>query len=269
MDYAALGLDPQTQALLRQAAEQQQAPAGFAPPLPVSRPPQMEPPKIPAPEDWSGFTQPRQGGSRSEVEQAVARADEVLKRLRQYEVPFPREPAPANVPMRRNAMTPTAGPDTGEENPNDNSTPAGYFRALRGSESTNNPGATNPITKAAGLYQIQPSTFAWLAKENPNAGLDPAKIYDPDQQERAVRLYTDKSMRQLVPALGRMPTSGELYALHFFGHTGGMQFLGGLDRPAKDVIRPADFAANPWLYKYADKPASLLLNQLNKMMGAA
>ena len=204
----------------------------------------------------------------SGVHKAVAAADEILRRLRSFEVPYPREPAVANTPLPRAAMTPLEGPDTGEGNPNSDATPAGYFRALRGAESTNNPKATNPITKAAGLYQIQPSTFAWLAKVHPDAGLDPAKIYDEDQQDKAVRLYTDRSMRQLVPTLGRMPTAGELYALHFLGHAGGMQFLGGLDRPAKDVIRPADFAANPWMYKYADKPASVLLNKFNSMLGS-
>ncbi len=227
----------------------------------------MRPPEADTSGDLSRVTPQVEKPDLSEAAAAIAQADEVMRRMR--DMPFPRETSPQNLPMRRNAMTPTAGPDTGEEDPNNDNTPAGYFRRLRGTESTNDDSAVNPVTKASGRYQIQPSTFAWLARENPQLGLDPSKIFEPAQQEKAVRAYTDKSMRQLVPALGRMPTAGELYALHMLGHTGGMQFLGGLDKPTKDVVRAADFKANPWLYKYADMPASALLNRFNAMMGSA
>lgn len=241
-----------------------------APEIPRPQAPQFTPIKAPAADtsgDLSNLSPQADKPNMSAVADALAKADETLRRLRGMELPYPRETAPQNAPMRRTAMSPLDGPDTGEENPNSDGAPGGYFRRLRGAESTNDDTAINKVTGAAGRYQIQPRTFDWLARENPQLGLDPKRILDADQQEKAVRAYTDKSMRQLVPALGRMPTSGELYALHFLGHSGGMQFLGGLERPARDVIRAADFKANPWLYKYADKPASALLNRFNAMMG--
>ncbi len=70
-----------------------------------------------------------------------------------------------------------------------------------------------------------------------------------------------------MPALKRQPTMGELYALHFLGHGGGMNLLQNLDRPVEDVVSPAAINANPWLKQYVGLPARKLLGRLEKMMG--
>lgn len=204
---------------------------------------------------------------------ALERAERAMRALPRlpaddYSARYTPSPSP-----RRAAMSPTEGPDTGEENPNaGGSAPGGYFKKLVGPESGGNPSIRNKTTGAGGLFQFLPSTWQSIMKQAPHLGLTAEGFYDPSpegvaQQERGVRYYTDESMRRLVPMLGRQPTMGELYALHFLGHGGGMQLLQGLDRPTEEVVSPAAIAANPWLKEYTKKPAAALLRRLEAMMG--
>lgn len=198
---------------------------------------------------------------------AVARAEQAMRAL---------PPLPggyrAGPPSRGPAMTPTEGPDTGEENPNAGGAPVGYFKRLVGPESGGDATARNKVTGAGGLFQFLPSTWQGIMKAAPHLGLTAGGLYDPSpagvaQQQRAADHYTSESMRRLVPALGRQPTMGELYALHFLGHSGGMALLQNLDRPVSEVVSGAAVEANPWLRSYTKKPARALLGRLEEMMG--
>lgn len=206
------------------------------------------------------------------VADALARADAAMRDMPDLPESV-RGAYGAGPSPRRQAMTPTEGPDTGEENPNAyTSAPSGYFKKLVGPESGGDPSIRNKTTGAGGLFQFLPSTWQSIMKAAPHLGLTPEGFYDPSpagqaQQQRAADHYTTESMRRLVPALGRQPTMGELYALHFLGHSGGMALLQGLDKPVSEVVSGAAIEANPWLKDYTKKPARALLGRLEDMMG--
>ncbi len=171
----------------------------------------------------------------------------------------------------RTAMSPTEGPDTGDVNPNAGA-PRGYFTRLQGPESGGDAGIRNPVTGAGGLYQFLPSTWQGIMREAPHLGLTETGFYDKSpegraQQERAIRHYTDQSLRALANAGRTQPTMGELYALHFLGQQGGMTLLQGLDRPVAETVSPAAVKSNPWLKSYLDKPGRALLRRFDEMMG--
>lgn len=179
------------------------------------------------------------------------------------------------LPYQPRYMTPMEGPDIGAINPNVDGTagaPAGYFSHLRGTESTSRPGAVNPVTGAAGLYQFLPSTWSSMRKEAPQLGLTDEGIKNPTseegqrQQDAAAHYYTAKSMGLLSGALGRSPTAGELYALHLLGHAGGMNVIQNPDKPVASTVSAAAIQANPWLKPLATKPGYALLDRLDAMM---
>lgn len=212
----------------------------------------------------------RTAGHSDEVAAAMAKADAVIASLSREGYSGQPDVRHMEANYRPPRFTPTEGPDTGETNPNayGAGAPAGYYRNLRRSEATDNPNATNPITKAAGLYQFMPDTWADIMKKAPHLGLTRDGIYDPAQQDTAVRYYTDRSLSLLTKELGRAPTMGELYALHHFGHQGGMNLIQNLDRTARHTVAsPAVVKANPWIKSYANKPGRALLKQLGTMMG--
>jgi hypothetical protein len=219
----------------------------------------MEPPDdVAAMRALSGTLNPK--GALPDPLEAVRR---ILQGMPRYpDVWDERVPTPAAV----RASTPLEAPDTGEINPNTGtSVPAGYFAKLKRPESGGDPRATNKVTGAAGLFQILPTTYAGIRKEAPWLGLTD-DIYDEANQGKAADFYTQKSIGILQPMLGRMPTMGELYALHFFGHGGGQRFLKNLDAPAAETLPPSYFAANPWLKAYAARPSRDLLAHLEKVM---
>lgn len=176
------------------------------------------------------------------------------------------------APTRRRAFTPLEGPDTGEENPNA-LVGAGdeYYAKLRGPEGTmSNYDAVNPTSGAGGPFQFLPSTWADLMKTNPELGLTLQGFRNPSQfkgqHDAAIRAYTDRSMKELLPYLGRAPTMGELYALHIFGQGGGMKFLRGLDKNVAELVPDSWIAANPWMRSYAAGPGRALLKRFESMM---
>lgn len=116
-----------------------------------------------------------------------------------------------------------------------------YRRGVRGSESDGNDNAVNTEggTNATGRYQFLPSTAQSLIPD-----LDLTTLKNPDVQEKLMKLYTDKSVATLEPLLGRKPTMGELYMLHFLGHAGGPKVLQNLDAPIEETVGAAERAAN-------------------------
>jgi len=137
-----------------------------------------------------------------------------------------------------------------------------YRKGIRGSESAYDDSAVNPTTNATGRYQFLPSTAKALIPD-----LDLATLKNPDVQEKLMKLYTDKSVETLTPMLGRKPTAGELYMLHFLGHSGGPKVLQNLDAPITETIGEAERRANAnFLKPY--KTGRDLLAGLNSKFGA-
>lgn len=114
-----------------------------------------------------------------------------------------------------------------------------YRSGIRTSESSGDDSAVNTTTNATGRYQFLPTTAQALMP-----GLNPADLKKPEIQEQLMKLYTDISTKTLEPLLGRKPTAGELYMLHFLGHAGGPHVLKNLDAPITETIGADARAAN-------------------------
>jgi hypothetical protein len=153
-----------------------------------------------------------------------------------------------------------------------------FALALVSKESGFDRHAKSTRSTARGLFQFTDRT--WLeaverfGAEGPIAetlsGLGRAEILHLRHHEItsttiAVR-YIAESRDRLTRSLGRAPTSSELYASHFFGRTGVVEFMSHLRKSpsatAADLF--PDFAkANPSLFHDADKGKPLSVSEVN------
>jgi hypothetical protein len=172
-----------------------------------------------------------------------------------------------STPLPRAAFAPTAGPDTGDIDPNQDAgtAPRGYFGHLRQFESASDSSAVNETTGASGPYQFQRGTWADLRREAPWLNLSPKGYFNDAESDRAVRYYTQKTINRLTPMLGRQPTKGELYAGHLFGQEGAAKLLSQPDAPLKSLFPAQVFNANPWLGNY--RTGRQLLPTFERLMG--
>jgi hypothetical protein len=90
-------------------------------------------------------------------------------------------------------------------------------------ESNGNPRARSTSSSAAGLYQFTTPTWAGLRARYPSAGL--TDRLNPEQQHRAMRLFTSENASLLARVLGRAPDEGELYLAHLLGSLGATRVL--------------------------------------------
>lgn len=134
-------------------------------------------------------------------------------------------------------------------------------------ESGANENAVNAGSGATGLFQFLPSTWRWIAKEAPELGLTDEGMKTREQQMKAMRYYTQKSVNTLTPILGRKPTGGELYLLHLLGHSGGPAVLADLDAPITKTISEGAYRGNPFLKQYGT--GRDLIAGLNRQFGGA
>lgn len=105
--------------------------------------------------------------------------------------------------------------------------PIEAMRAQAQLESGGNPSAQNPSSSAGGLYQFIDST----AKQY---GL--ANKYDPYQSADAAGRLMRDNYNGLSNALGRAPTSGELYLAHQQGLGGATKLLTNPNAPASSLV---------------------------------
>lgn len=208
-------------------------------------------------------------GENTDTAAALAKAEAALRGFRQ---PLDlSDLEPSKTAVRRPAMTPLEGPDTGEPNPNIDTAGPNYYAALKGPESGGNYNARNKITDAAGPYQFLPSTWQGYMRDRPELKLTMEGFYKPsehpEQHEAAIHAYTADSMKAITPILGRLPTPGELYSMHLLGQGGGANLLKNLDKKTSEVIPDAVFRSNPWMKEYADRSGHALINRFEKMMG--
>lgn len=150
--------------------------------------------------------------------------------------------------------------------------PVGYFSHLRNPEGTaGNYDAVNPTSGAAGPYQFLKGTWGDLMTKHPELGLTwegfahPSQF--PKQHEAAIRAYTDNSIDAYSKAFGREPSPAELYAMHIFGQSGGMNVLQHQDAPLVSLVGQNVIDANPMLKPYANLPASAAVDYFSKLMG--
>jgi len=101
-----------------------------------------------------------------------------------------------------------------------------YLTKAAGAESSFNPRAVNPNTKATGLLQIKPDTYSWAGGEG--------DATDPVNNARAGAKLT-KWNREQLQKYGHEPTEGNTYLAHFLGHRGAKWALDNPDRPLAET----------------------------------
>lgn len=102
-----------------------------------------------------------------------------------------------------------------------------YLYRLAEIESNLNPNAQNPNSSAKGLFQFIDKTAQAYGITDP---------YDVNQQIAAARQFTADNQAILRNALGREPTTGELYLAHQQGATGASNLLSNPDTPASQIV---------------------------------
>lgn len=122
-----------------------------------------------------------------------------------------------------------------------------YYASIRAAESGGNDAAKNPNSTATGRYQFIQSTWDGLRAKHPELGLTAGGRLDPEQQERAIRAFTEDNARVLVRA-GVAVTNGTLYAAHFLGAgTAAKVLRAGLDQSMSSLVGAGVMAANKFL----------------------
>lgn len=156
-------------------------------------------------------------------------------------------------------------------------------------ESGMNPNARAATSSATGLYQFTDATWTQtLAKHGGALGLDPAALDDPGARAQLMALRTDPqasammaaamagdNQASLTSALGRPPSSGELYLAHFLGSDGAVKFLSAMGaNPGQSAaaLLPRAAAANRAVFfDSTGAPRSLaqVMGLINSRLGTA
>lgn len=122
-----------------------------------------------------------------------------------------------------------------------------YYASIRQAESGGNDNAKNPKSSALGRYQFTSGTWEGVRRNHPELGLTADGRTDPEQQEKAIRAFTEDN-RQILASNGIEGTNGNLYAAHFLGAGGAVQVLShGDDEKVADIVSPGVIKANPFL----------------------
>ena len=122
-----------------------------------------------------------------------------------------------------------------------------YYASIRAAESGGNDTAKNPNSTATGRYQFIQSTWDGLRAKHPELGLTANGRLDPEQQERAIRAFTEDNAKTLIRA-GVAVTNGTLYAAHFLGAgTAAKVLRAGLDQSMSSLVGAGVMAANKFL----------------------
>ena len=107
--------------------------------------------------------------------------------------------------------------------------PDGFLSMLAERESSWNPNAEAEGSTATGMFQFIDDTWRRIAPKYAGISADRPDFMDlrkdPELSARAAAGYATENMPGLREALGRDPTSGELYISHFLGGGGGPQFV--------------------------------------------
>lgn len=121
--------------------------------------------------------------------------------------------------------------------------PESYFQATKAAESSGRVDARNPRSSATGLYQFTKGTWDSLARNRPDLKLTPKGRFDPEQQERAMRAFTQQNARIIGSS-----DPADLYAAHFLGAGDARRVLKMPDNvPMSQAVASNVINANPFL----------------------
>lgn len=127
-----------------------------------------------------------------------------------------------------------------------------YYAMLAGVESGGNLTARNPQSTATGPYQFTEGTWSDLASQRPDLQLTPEGRTDADQNERAIRAFTERNAAALQDA-GIPPNPTNLYAAHFLGAGGAVSFLSADPQASvEDVVSEEALQANRNVFYHRD-----------------
>ena len=154
-----------------------------------------------------------------------------------------------------------------------------YLLAQARLESSLDPTAHAATSSASGLYQFTRGTWSTMLARHgaalglggnagdatgPASGAAQAQLmdlrYDPDTAAMMAAELAGDNTAALTTALGRAPTSGELYLAHFLGAAGATKFLGALATdPGQSAaaVLPQAAASNRAIFFDAGAPRSL------------
>ena len=122
---------------------------------------------------------------------------------------------------------------------------ADYYGNLKKAESGGNPNASSGV--ANGLYQFTAATWRGTMQAHPELGLTADGVFDPAQQEKAVRALTADNETMLRGA-GVPITNQNRYMAHFLGAGGAISFMHAMSAdPSASFasVFPKEAAANP------------------------
>ena len=124
---------------------------------------------------------------------------------------------------------------------------ADYYANIKAAESGGVADAKNPNSSATGLYQFTTGTWDEMRRRHPELGLTAEGRTDPEQQERAIRVFTAEN-EQTLARNGINVTNGTRYAAHFLGAGGAVKVLRS-DPEAKltDILPSGVIEANSFL----------------------
>lgn len=122
-----------------------------------------------------------------------------------------------------------------------------YYQNIKAAESGGVVDAKNPNSSATGLYQFTTGTWDEMRRRHPELGLTSEGRTDPEQQERAIRVFTAENEQSLARG-GIAITNGTRYAAHFLGAGGAVKVLRS-DPEAKltDILPSGVIEANSFL----------------------
>ena len=126
-----------------------------------------------------------------------------------------------------------------------------YYAKLRGKESGDSDTAKASTSSATGRYQFTEGTWEGLRKAHPELALTKDGRTNADQQERAVRVFTEENARHLE-SNGIPATEANLYLAHFMGASGAVAMLQADPNAEAATLFPEAAGSNESIF-YAGK----------------
>jgi hypothetical protein len=131
-----------------------------------------------------------------------------------------------------------------------------YLAQTAKDEGANDTQIENPGSRARGLFQFLPSTWADMVKRHPDLGLTVENLYEKDPvkareyQTKAMKRFTADNVAHFEKTMGRKPTGGEMYMMHMLGPTGGVRLAQGAAQALPEIVDKGALAGNPGLAKF-------------------
>ena len=142
-----------------------------------------------------------------------------------------------------------------------------YYDSIKSAESGGKVNAKNPQSSATGLYQFTTGTWNdMVARYGEEYGLTKDGRTIPEQQEKAIRLFTAENEKIVENGIGRSPTNGELYIAHFAGAGRAIDIINNRnsDRPSADLVPQEYLSANETIFYKKDANGNRTINRSAK-----